>query len=697
MKTTFLLGAASIALASPALGQAGVSQTGAAVEVIVVEATHTKLNAFEYPGMTSTISAETLDLGRPADLDDLLRQLPGLEISGGPRRTGQTPSLRGQGRENTTLLLDGARQNFGSAHDGALFVDPSLLVGVESVRGSASALYGSGASGGVISLRTANARDLLAGDERYGFSLGAGTRSVDEEVRGSASVYAQSDRFDMLASISRRESGDISLGSGDDLPADDAATSGLIKFGVEAADGIRLEMSWQGFNSEVVEPNNAQGNAGVGSLNALVEKDVSSDNLALNLSAAPTGLDWMDLDLTLYRNTTGVDEDELVSGRQLRRDLETTGLRADQRFAFQLGQFDAGLTIGGEYYQDQQDGYDSAEVGGIRGGAPDATSRFTAGFTQLELEGPAPFGLPGRIILLPGIRHDSFETSSSLAADTSSNAISSRFAATYAPTDNFNVFASWGEGFRAPSINELYLDGTHFSLPHIILGPPVFISNRFIANPDLLPESTITVEAGFSLDLADRLDGVDRLELRAAWFETEATDLIDLSVDFAFDASCFAPPFFLPCSAGTTQSSNVRSAELSGFEAEMRFESGAFALDASLSDVDGKDMDTGEALGRSTPTRLYLDGRWSLEPQRLTLGARAEIASDFDEASDPASFRDGYGVLDLYTRWQPFAERGLSLNAGVENLFDTDYERVFAGVSEPGRSLRLDITWSRNF
>ncbi len=230
------------------------------------------------------------------------------------------------------------------------------------------------------------------------------------------------------------------------------------------------------------------------------------------------------MDLTAYRHTTGVDEAELVSGRQLRRDLETTGIRADQRFAFQLGQFDAGLTVGGEYYEDTQDGYDSAETGGIRGGAPDATSQFTAGYTQLELEGPAPLGLPGRIILLPGIRYDSFETASELAADTSSNATSSRFAATYAPTENFNLFASWGEGFRAPSINELYLDGTHFSLPHIILGAPVFISNRFIANPDLLPEQTETTEAGFSLDMPDQFSGVDRLHLRAAWFETEATD-----------------------------------------------------------------------------------------------------------------------------------------------------------------------------
>ena len=56
------------------------------------------------------------------------------------------------------------------------------------------------------------------------------------------------------------------------------------------------------------------------------------------------------------------------------------------------------------------------------------------------------------------------------------------------------------------------------------------------------------------------------------------------------------------------------------------------------------------------------------------------------EATDPAALRDGYGVLDLYTRWQPFADRGLSLNAGVENVFDTDYQTV-AGYGTAGRSV----------
>lgn len=694
MKRVFLATTALLTLATPGLAQRGEADTGE--DVIIVEATRTQLDSFVYPGATASVDTETLDLTRPADLDDLLRQLPGVEVSGGPRRTGQTISLRGQGRENTTLLLDGARQNFGSAHDGVFFVDPALLVGVDAVRGPASALYGSGASGGVVAFRTASAHDLLKAGETWGYGLGAGYRSVDEESRGSVSLYGRSGAFDALASVSARQSGDITLGSGADLPAEDESVSGLFKLGADLSDGVRAELSWQSFNGSATEPNNAQGVAGVGSLNALVDKDITSDAITLNASIAPPAISWLDLDVTVYRNETGVDETETVSGRELRRDLETSGIRLDQRFDFTLGAFDAGLTVGGEYYQDSQDGYDSAETGGVRGGAPDADSQFSAGWVQLELDGPAPFGLPGRVILLPGVRQDSFETSTPTTTTVSSDATSSRFAATYAPIEDFNVFVSWGEAFRAPSINELYLDGTHFSLPHIILGPPTFISNEFIANPDLLPEETETLEIGFRMDLADRVD-LDRLDVNASWYQTKADNLIDLFVDFAFDPTCFAPPFFAPCSAGTTQSRNVGSAELEGYEVQIGLSEGAFSLDASLTGIDGKDVATGDPLGSLAPTRLFVDGRWHFENSRLTLGGRIAAATAYDEPLDVAEHRAGYVVADAYARWQPFADSGLRLNAGIENLLDHDYDRVFAGTSEPGRSVRLDVSWSQAF
>ncbi len=160
-------GVSALALAAPAMAETDTGLGDEASDVIVVTATRTQLTNFDYPGLTSVISLEALDQNRPSDLIELLEDIPALEVSGGPRRTGQTLSLRGLGRENVTLLIDGARQNFNSAHDGVLFLDPSLLGRVESVRGSASSLYGSGAAGGVVAFETLEADDILGEGQRY--------------------------------------------------------------------------------------------------------------------------------------------------------------------------------------------------------------------------------------------------------------------------------------------------------------------------------------------------------------------------------------------------------------------------------------------------------------------------------------------------------------------------------------------------
>ncbi|MEE2566207.1 TonB-dependent receptor domain-containing protein [Hyphobacterium marinum] len=663
-------------------------------DVVIVSATRTEIPAFDYPGMASVIDAETIELTDPSTLDELLREVPGVEVSGGPRRTGQTITLRGQSRENVTILLDGARQNFNSAHDGVAFVDPALIVGVDVVRGPASALYGSGASGGVIALRTANADDLLSDDASGGLRATLGGRSVDGEIRAGLTVFGRSGALQGLAHLSSRESGDIRLGSGNDLPADDSSLSGLFKVGAELSPGVTGEVSWQTIRADATEPNNGQGNAGVGGLNPLVNKDITSDTVQLRAQIAPASSRWLDLDITLFNTQSGVEETETVGGRIVDRQLDSWGVRADQRFEFALGAMDAGLTVGGEMYEDEQTGFDSAAAGGVRGGVPNASTSFQGVFAQLELTGAAPFGLPGEFVLLPGVRFDNYESETTGIASNEDSQTSGRFGVSYAPNDTFLLFTNWAQAFRAPSVNEIYLDGTHFSLPHPILGAPVFITNEFIANPNLRPENTETIEAGFGLNFRDMARDGDRLEIKASVFETQAEDLINLFVNFAFDPTCFAPPTFLPCSAGTTNSANVADATLQGFEILADYRSGPFSLSASLSETDGSDDATGAPVGALTPLRLFVDARWRMDAQRLTLGARGEFAGEFDKTATPAQERDGYTVVDLYASWRPIADRGLTLNAAVNNIFDEDYERVFAGVSEAGRGVRADITWS---
>ena len=105
-------------------------------------------------------------------------------LTGGPRRTGEVPSIRGFDGPDVVVLFDGARQNFGSAHDGRFFIDPGLVKRVEVLRGSASSLYGSGGTGGVIEFRTVDAADFLAPDESAGATVSGGYASGQRGVAG---------------------------------------------------------------------------------------------------------------------------------------------------------------------------------------------------------------------------------------------------------------------------------------------------------------------------------------------------------------------------------------------------------------------------------------------------------------------------------------------------------------------------------
>ena len=679
----------AVALSAPAFAQD--TENNTEDDVIVVNATRTNLSNFDYPGMTSAITLESLDAERPGDLSELLEDVPGVGIGAGPRRTGQTVALRGLGRESVTLLVDGARQNFDSAHDGVLFLDPSLLSRVETVRGSSAALYGSGAAGGVIAFETLEPDDVLTDDEQFGARASAGYRSVNEETRGAAAVFGRQGAFEGIAAIAVRDSGDIALSDGSDLPGSDEVFSSLLSGELDLSDAFEIEASWISFRNDATEPNNGQFAALADPLNPLMAKDVASDSYRVGFEFNPNS-DLINLIVTPYYNEGTVDERDLTSGRFISRDLTTTGIRAENRAEFVLGATEFALVTGAEFYEDEQSGFDSTGTNGVRGGVPNGSVEFTGVWAQLEAE--LDLGAAGSLIVLPGVRFDNFESTSDLAASNEDDAVSPRLAASWAITENVRLFGSWGEAFRAPSLNELYLGGTHFSLPHPVLGPMTFITNEFIPNPNLKPEKTETLELGAGFMTSGLFSDRDRLEVKGAWYRTEGEDFINTAVNFSFDPTCFAPPFFAPCSAGTSFAENLISAELEGFEIAAHYQNGPFELSGAVFDIDGEDEATGDPVGSLQPLSGFIRANYTFAAQNLTLGGRLGFAADFDKVTDPTEERDGYTVVDLIAGWSPLGEDQVRVNFAVENVFDTEYERVFAGVYEPGRSVRIDLTWT---
>ncbi|MEM9601019.1 MAG: TonB-dependent receptor plug domain-containing protein, partial [Pseudomonadota bacterium] len=271
---------ALLTIAGPVWAQTGgnasealANQFDAEDDIVTVYGTYSPVRVFEFPGQVGVVTREEIELFAPSTISDALRDVPGVEFSGGPRRTGETPSIRGRGGENVLILLDGARQSFISAHDGRFFLDPDLVKSAEVVKGPASSLYGSGAVGGVLAFETVDASDFLDEGETAGARLRLGYQSVNEDLLGTLTAYTQQGALDLVGSVGLRGSGDIELGSGATLPSDDDIQNYFLKGGYDVSDALRIEASYQRFQNTAIEPNNGQGVA----IGNDVEKDIATD------------------------------------------------------------------------------------------------------------------------------------------------------------------------------------------------------------------------------------------------------------------------------------------------------------------------------------------------------------------------------------------------------------------------------------
>lgn len=698
------------------------------LDTISVTATRNPIEAFEYPGMVTVLGHDEIRTRQPSTPGDVLRFVPGVEFLGGPRRTGQVPSIRGFQGADVIVTLDGARQNFGSAHDGRFFIDPSLLGEVEVLRGPASSLYGSGGTGGLIGFVTLDEKDLLGPDERAGSSISGGYRSVNSERTGNYTAYASLDEgADLIASVTKRDSGTIELSDGNELEnTDDDILTGFAKVGAAFSDHHRLEGSVIAFRNDAREPNNSQ--EGIDSNQTavgLVDKDIRAETLRAAYSYHNPADDLLDLDLVAYRTNFQADElrledvDSGPRGELLKRDVATLGVRLDNRSRFAFSDLAAAtITYGGEFWRDEQDGEDAGMRNGSpdanardRDGVPDADARFAGLFAQAEISIGDLFGPDsGELLIIPGVRYDDYTISSSdrLAGDNEHREISPRLGVSLFPSEWLMLFANYAHAFRAPTLNEVYLTGVHFPLFNTQRRLVGF--NRFEPNPELEPQRTRTVEVGAGVTFNGVFRSHDRFQAKATHFRIRGEDFIDLGVrqDFPVPADCIpftsdqvrvpAGPsgvFITGCEGGTF-SRNVPNARLWGTEAEASYESSRIRVSLGFSSIDGENEDTGAKLGVLTPDQYTLDAGFKLNELDSILGWRVLAASRFDAVDAPEDERPGYAVHDLYFSWRPSHARleGLRVDLGLDNAFDKAYTRVDNAAAEPGRSFNAGVSYS---
>lgn len=191
-----------------------------AVEDIIVQATRSRRRVQDEPVRVEVIPQEEIEeklLMRPGNISMILAETGGLRVqTTSPSLGGANVRVQGMRGRYAQLLADGLPLFGGTASSlGLLQIPPSDLGRVEVIKGSASALYGGSALGGVINLVSRRPGDEAAGE----LILNATTRNGQD-----LSAYAATPLFggwsgSVLVTANRQSADDID----DDFWADVAA------------------------------------------------------------------------------------------------------------------------------------------------------------------------------------------------------------------------------------------------------------------------------------------------------------------------------------------------------------------------------------------------------------------------------------------------------------------------------------------
>ncbi|MFN3615707.1 MAG: TonB-dependent receptor domain-containing protein [Rubrimonas sp.] len=547
------------------------------------------------------------------------------------------------------------------------------------MRGGGSSLYGSGALGGVIGIETMDARDLLRPGETRGGRVRTAWSSNGGVLTNSLAGYAAEGIFDGVGFISYRSQGnDLKDGDGDAiLNSETDVLNGMAKFGVDAGRGLRLSVTGMYYADEGVTPPNA--NAAATDTN-VVDRDGRVGSVRARVDYTPEGSDFWDLTATVYFDDVRVEEDRRSDGRFDRSEYRTFGFEAVNRTRLDLG-LPVGLVYGVEAYRDTQTGL---RDGAARPEFPDAGVDFAAAFAEARIE------LTDTLEVTPGLRVDRFALDPDGGDGRTETAVSPRVGVSWRPTPGWQLFGSVGQAFRAPSLTELYTDGTHFAIQGFSLGPGAVFSgvNRFIPNPDLKPEKALQYEIGARFDRGDVLRRGDRLSFSTNAYYADVTDYVDQVVSFIdFSTDRFVPGVGFVVD-GSTRTSNV-DAELWGFEAEARYDAGGWFAGLTGAIPRGRRKDGG-ALGSIPQDRLVLTG--GLRPtQGAEFGLRATLARGQDDVPAEGEPTPGYVTLDAFASYtvERGALAGATFRAGVDNILDSTHRIHPNGLNQPGRTFKI--------
>jgi hemoglobin/transferrin/lactoferrin receptor protein len=636
---------------------------------LAVTATKTPRDPLTTPGEGNVISRDDIERTQAHSLEDVLRYQPGIDVQNGPRRIGELPVIRGLTGPRVLTTVDGMRLNFQSAHRGRLFVEPDALKQIEVVRGPNSALWGSGALGGVVALTTKDPGDYLEPGASYGGAIRFGYQGANNEYRWSPTLFGRSAFMEFLVSFTGRRAGDIRLGgdAGTLANSSEDIDSGLGKLIWHLSQFDDLTLSVQGFREDGRVPTNP----GVTTTDpsAIVDRITRQFTYRVGYTRHNPDNPYVNLAAFFYYTPLDIEEKRLSDAQPAQTDYNTLGAELRNSSQFHLTPWHQHrVTYGLEWYRDAQN---ASQGTGTNTLFPNAEATNLALYLQDELT------LWERIFLIPAFRWDRFENNPIGQKRVTDSKVSPKVGVVLKVTDFLYVETNYGEGFRAPNFGELFIAGTHF--PGAV----------FVPNPDLKPEKSKNIDVGIRIRRDHLLFAQDRVLLRGAYFRNSLDDFIDF--DARFDPQT-RQLVFRPV--------NIQDARIQGYEAEMQWDFyPGFEFLANYTETRGDDQTNHQPLATIPPRKGVVGLSYLYAPWALTVGGRMQIVDDQNRVPQGTSRTGGYTVYDLYASWQPSLGllKGLRVDFGIDNLTDKEYRRHLASLPEAGINPKASLSYTRSW
>ncbi|WP_071795179.1 TonB-dependent receptor domain-containing protein [Natronohydrobacter thiooxidans] len=634
--------------------------------------------AIDTPQAVSTLEQEDIDREQASKPGDLLRTVPGATAFGGDRMTGQSFNIRGIGSDASDqnriiITVDGA-EKYGELYRlGQFFGEPELYKRVEILRGPASsALYGSGALGGVVAFETKDAADFLQDGTSTALRVKAAGNSNGSGALGSVILaHRFGESFEILAALNHRREGDYKSGDGTRVDGSGmAGSSGLLKGTYRFGDGNEqaLSLSLSRWLSDE-EGANYSAYAFAPAFGT-VDRKAQDDTATLLWTNPASGNPLLDSRVALTYSRTLIDQENAVPGtpaligNPLFEDsfyeYRTLALRAENRFSFSGAGWDNYLTLGITASDLQRKA--QRESGAISF-HPEGTDRRYGLFLQNE------YIWDERLTAVLGLRADRIAlTPSDEVAGGEKRSHTARVASLavhYKLTQDWAVFGSVSQTERAPSIDEMF---------------DVASAPGKTTSLDLKTERARTLEAGFSYGGRDFFANGDSLDFKLTVFNTRIKDKIE------------RPGNAVP---GPTYA-NIARARIRGVELEGGYDAETIFGKFAYSRILGTDQTTGARLNSTPADELVLELGARAFDQTLEYGWRGTFLRSATRADGEAF--PGYGVNDLYATWRPDqgVMAGLEVQLAVNNVLNKQYRNILNGglaSNEPrrGRDIRLAV------